>query len=119
MHVQATLKELIIRTLDVVTIVVPPALPAAITTGTIYAQTRLKNKGIFCISPPRINVSGKLSIFCFDKVRWESFYCTACCEFAGHFFSLSFLVIYVIFIDLYSMFTITGYWKFALFSIEE
>uniref|UniRef100_H2SUA6 ATPase cation transporting 13A2 n=1 Tax=Takifugu rubripes TaxID=31033 RepID=H2SUA6_TAKRU len=58
---------LIIRSLDVVTIVVPPALPAAITTGTIYAQNRLKNKGIFCISPPRINVSGKLSIFCFDK----------------------------------------------------
>uniref|UniRef100_A0A674P4G6 ATPase cation transporting 13A2 n=1 Tax=Takifugu rubripes TaxID=31033 RepID=A0A674P4G6_TAKRU len=64
---RATLKELIIRSLDVVTIVVPPALPAAITTGTIYAQNRLKNKGIFCISPPRINVSGKLSIFCFDK----------------------------------------------------
>uniref|UniRef100_H2SUA3 ATPase cation transporting 13A2 n=1 Tax=Takifugu rubripes TaxID=31033 RepID=H2SUA3_TAKRU len=60
-------RELIIRSLDVVTIVVPPALPAAITTGTIYAQNRLKNKGIFCISPPRINVSGKLSIFCFDK----------------------------------------------------
>uniref|UniRef100_A0A674P855 ATPase cation transporting 13A2 n=1 Tax=Takifugu rubripes TaxID=31033 RepID=A0A674P855_TAKRU len=70
---RATLKELIIRSLDVVTIVVPPALPAAITTGTIYAQNRLKNKGIFCISPPRINVSGKLSIFCFDKVRWEKF----------------------------------------------
>lgn len=117
MHVQATLRELIIRTLDVVTIVVPPALPAAMTTGTIYAQTRLKNKGIFCISPPRINVSGKLSIFCFDKVRWESFYCTACCEFAGHFFFLTFLVIYVIFIDLYSVCTITGFLSGNLFSL--
>ncbi|CAG01724.1 unnamed protein product, partial [Tetraodon nigroviridis] len=64
---RASLKELIIRALDVVTIVVPPALPAAMTTGTIYAQGRLKKQGIFCISPPRINVSGKLSAFCFDK----------------------------------------------------
>uniref|UniRef100_A0A665X149 Uncharacterized protein n=1 Tax=Echeneis naucrates TaxID=173247 RepID=A0A665X149_ECHNA len=59
--------ELVIRSLDIVTIAVPPALPAAITTGTIYAQRRLKKKGIFCISPPRINVSGKVSLFCFDK----------------------------------------------------
>ncbi|XP_012717411.2 cation-transporting ATPase 13A2 isoform X1 [Fundulus heteroclitus] len=59
--------QLIIRSLDVVTIAVPPALPAAITTGTIYAQSRLKKRGIFCISPPRINVCGKVSVFCFDK----------------------------------------------------
>ncbi|KAL2103581.1 hypothetical protein ACEWY4_000449 [Coilia grayii] len=59
--------QLLIRSLDIVTIIVPPALPAAITTGTIYAQRRLKKQGIFCISPPRINVSGKVSLFCFDK----------------------------------------------------
>ncbi|XP_040008147.1 cation-transporting ATPase 13A2 isoform X2 [Xiphias gladius] len=63
----ATWGELVIRSLDIVTIAVPPALPAAITTGTIYAQRRLKSQGIFCISPPRINVCGKVSIFCFDK----------------------------------------------------
>lgn len=68
-RVKATWKALIIRTLDVVTIAVPAALPAAITTGTIYAQSRLKRNGIFCISPPRINISGKVSVFCFDKVR--------------------------------------------------
>ncbi|XP_067382763.1 cation-transporting ATPase 13A2 isoform X1 [Channa argus] len=62
-----TWAELVIRSLDIITIAVPPALPAAITTGTIYAQRRLKNQGIFCISPPRINVCGKVSIFCFDK----------------------------------------------------
>ncbi|KAJ8016642.1 hypothetical protein DPEC_G00009360 [Dallia pectoralis] len=59
--------ELLIRALDIVTIVVPPALPAAITTGTIYAQRRLKRDGIYCISPPRINICGKVSLFCFDK----------------------------------------------------
>ncbi|TNN25653.1 putative cation-transporting ATPase 13A2 [Liparis tanakae] len=59
--------SLVIRSLDIVTIAVPPALPAAITTGTIYAQRRLKRQGIFCISPPRINICGKVSVFCFDK----------------------------------------------------
>ncbi|XP_074537397.1 polyamine-transporting ATPase 13A2 [Halichoeres trimaculatus] len=59
--------ELVIRSLDIVTIAVPPALPAAITTGTIYAQHRLKRQGVFCISPPRINICGKVSLFCFDK----------------------------------------------------
>uniref|UniRef100_A0A8C6PAC1 ATPase cation transporting 13A2 n=1 Tax=Nothobranchius furzeri TaxID=105023 RepID=A0A8C6PAC1_NOTFU len=59
--------NVIVRSLDIVTIVVPPALPAAITAGTIYAQRRLKHRGIFCISPPRINVCGKVSVFCFDK----------------------------------------------------
>ncbi|XP_062871022.1 cation-transporting ATPase 13A2 [Trichomycterus rosablanca] len=63
----STLVEVIIRALDIVTIVVPPALPAALTTGTLYAQRRLKNHGVFCISPPRINVCGKISLFCFDK----------------------------------------------------
>lgn len=28
---------------------------------------RLKKKSIFCISPPKINVSGKVNIMCFDK----------------------------------------------------
>ncbi|XP_072011383.1 polyamine-transporting ATPase 13A2 isoform X2 [Engystomops pustulosus] len=59
--------QIIIRALDVITIIVPPALPAAMTVGTIYAQSRLKKKGIFCISPPRINVSGKIKMMCFDK----------------------------------------------------
>uniref|UniRef100_A0A1A8FPM2 ATPase type 13A2 n=2 Tax=Nothobranchius korthausae TaxID=1143690 RepID=A0A1A8FPM2_9TELE len=59
--------QLVVRSLDIVTIVVPPALPAAITAGTVYAQRRLKHRGIFCISPPRINVCGKVSVFCFDK----------------------------------------------------
>ncbi|XP_070695999.1 polyamine-transporting ATPase 13A2 [Pempheris klunzingeri] len=63
----ATWLELVIRSLDIVTIAVPPALPAAITTGTFYAQRRLKRQGVFCISPPRINICGKVSLFCFDK----------------------------------------------------
>ncbi|XP_065319857.1 polyamine-transporting ATPase 13A3-like isoform X2 [Gordionus sp. m RMFG-2023] len=64
---KATISKLIMRTLDVVTIVVPPSLPAAMTVGTVYSQNRLKKSSIFCISPPRINVCGKIDLACFDK----------------------------------------------------
>lgn len=37
------------------------------TVGSIYAQNRLKKRGIFCISPPRINLCGKIRLVCFDK----------------------------------------------------
>ena len=36
-----------------ITTVVPPALPAALTVGTVYALARLRRKNIFCISPQR------------------------------------------------------------------
>lgn len=62
-----SLKETIIRALDIVTIAVPPALPAAMTVATVYAQNRLKRANIFCISPHRINVGGKLKLVCLDK----------------------------------------------------
>uniref|UniRef100_A0A452GX48 Uncharacterized protein n=1 Tax=Gopherus agassizii TaxID=38772 RepID=A0A452GX48_9SAUR len=69
---QVPLQQIIIRALDVITVIVPPALPAAMTVGTIYAQNRLKQHGIFCISPPRINLCGKIRLVCFDKVREEA-----------------------------------------------
>ncbi|XP_052083585.1 polyamine-transporting ATPase 13A3-like, partial [Mytilus californianus] len=59
--------KIILRALDIITVIVPPALPAAMTIGTVYAQNRLKKTGIFCISPPRINFCGRLDLFCFDK----------------------------------------------------
>lgn len=55
------------RSLDLITITVPPALPAAMTVGTIISLNRLKRKKIYCISPARINVSGRVSIMVFDK----------------------------------------------------
>lgn len=58
---------IIVRALDLITIVVPPALPATLTIGTNFALSRLKGKQIFCISPQRVNVGGKLDIMCFDK----------------------------------------------------
>ncbi|XP_037693964.1 probable cation-transporting ATPase 13A3 isoform X2 [Choloepus didactylus] len=58
---------IIIKSLDIITITVPPALPAAMTAGIVYAQRRLKKIGIFCISPQRINICGQLNLVCFDK----------------------------------------------------
>ncbi|XP_053315141.1 polyamine-transporting ATPase 13A3 isoform X2 [Spea bombifrons] len=58
---------IVIESLDIITITVPPALPAAMTAGIVYAQRRLRKLGIFCISPQRINICGQLNLICFDK----------------------------------------------------
>ena len=59
--------DIIDRSLDLITITVPPALPAAMTVGTAFAISRLKKRKIFCISPPRVNVSGRVNLMVFDK----------------------------------------------------
>ncbi|KAF9227264.1 hypothetical protein BS17DRAFT_775209 [Gyrodon lividus] len=58
---------ILIRALDLITIVVPPALPATLSIGTSFAISRLRKLGIFCISPTRVNVGGKINVCCFDK----------------------------------------------------
>ncbi|KAJ8660316.1 hypothetical protein O0I10_003773 [Lichtheimia ornata] len=58
---------MVLRALDLITIVVPPALPATMSIGTSFAIGRLKKLGIFCISPPRVNIGGKVDCMCFDK----------------------------------------------------
>ncbi|XHG00469.1 hypothetical protein AWENTII_003921, partial [Aspergillus wentii] len=60
-------RTIVVRALDLITIVVPPALPATLTIGTNFALSRLKKHKIFCISPQKVNVGGKLDIVCFDK----------------------------------------------------
>jgi cation-transporting ATPase 13A3/4/5 len=63
----ATLDVIVVRALDLVTITVPPALPVAMTIGTAFAISRLKTQDIYCISPSRVNVSGRIDTMCFDK----------------------------------------------------
>ncbi|KAJ7594428.1 P-type ATPase [Mycena floridula] len=58
---------ILIRGLDLITVVVPPALPATLSIGTSFAIGRLRRLGIYCISPSRINISGKVNVCCFDK----------------------------------------------------
>ncbi|XP_011495006.1 PREDICTED: probable cation-transporting ATPase 13A3 [Ceratosolen solmsi marchali] len=56
-----------LEALDLITIVVPPALPAAMTVGRLVAQNRLEKHKIYCTSPRAINVSGSIDCVCFDK----------------------------------------------------
>lgn len=60
-------QTIMVRALDLITVVVPPALPATMSIGTSFAISRLRKKGIFCISPTRVNVGGKINVVCFDK----------------------------------------------------
>lgn len=53
---QVPVGQIIIRALDLITVIVPPALPAAMTVGSIYAQNRLKKRDIFCI---RLDLQGQ------------------------------------------------------------
>ncbi|XP_057317780.1 polyamine-transporting ATPase 13A3-like [Hydractinia symbiolongicarpus] len=55
------------KSLDVFTIAVPPALPACMSIGLMYALHRLRKKRIYCIDPARVNVCGKVKMFVFDK----------------------------------------------------
>ena len=52
--------EIIKRTLDIFIICIPPALPGALTACLAYAQSRLKEKNIYCICPSSINICGTL-----------------------------------------------------------
>lgn len=63
----ASASQIMLDALDLITIAVPPALPAAMTVGIAYAQSRLKKNDIYCISPRSINISGCLNCICFDK----------------------------------------------------
>ncbi len=64
---QSPASDIIKRSLDIITIAVPPALPGALTAGLIYSQKRLGTKKIYCISPRTINICGTLNTFVFDK----------------------------------------------------
>uniref|UniRef100_A0A0K0EAT2 Cation-transporting ATPase n=1 Tax=Strongyloides stercoralis TaxID=6248 RepID=A0A0K0EAT2_STRER len=59
--------KIIIRSLDIITVVVPPALPAAMTIGMISAAQRLKKSKIHCIAQETINTCGMITCCCFDK----------------------------------------------------
>lgn len=64
---QVPVSDILLKALDLVTIIIPPALPMAMTIGVIFAQSRLKKSSIYCISPRSINISGCINCVCFDK----------------------------------------------------
>jgi magnesium-transporting ATPase (P-type) len=46
---QASIGTIILRRLDIITVVVPPALPAAMTAGTTYSQSSSRIRRTICI----------------------------------------------------------------------
>ena len=60
-------RTLVIRVLDMITITVPPALPACMSVGIAFAINRLRKKRIYCIVPNRVNVAGRIDMMVFDK----------------------------------------------------
>ena len=67
-RLQSSVKYIVTRSLDLFTIVVPPAIHTVMSIGTIFAMRRLKERNqIYCISPPRINVASRIDLICFDK----------------------------------------------------
>lgn len=58
---------IVVDSLDLITIAVPPALPLVLSSGVGIALQRLLKRGIFCIDAQRINLCGQLSCYCFDK----------------------------------------------------
>jgi cation-transporting ATPase 13A2 len=61
------LREIIFRSFDIITITVPPALPACISIGISKALSSLKKKNIKCIDREKINNAGRINHICFDK----------------------------------------------------
>eukprot|EP00884_Botryococcus_braunii_P008422 jgi/Botrbrau1/17581/Bobra.0166s0023.1 len=51
----------------IVSQILSPMLPVALTMGFMNAMQRLKERGINCLNPKRIAISGKIRVFCFDK----------------------------------------------------
>ncbi|GFQ95273.1 probable cation-transporting ATPase 13A3 [Trichonephila clavata] len=66
-QLQAYTKDIIIIVVDVLTFLVPPVLPAVLTSINAHAQRRLRKHGIYCLNSRYINFCGGLDVVCFDK----------------------------------------------------
>ncbi len=62
------MKEILLNSLDILTFVVPPILPAALTANNAFAQKRLQKEGIYCLHSKHICLCGGIDIVAFDKV---------------------------------------------------
>ena len=60
---------MLLNSLDILTFVVPPILPAALTANNAFAQKRLEKEDIYCLHSKHISLCGGIDICAFDKVR--------------------------------------------------
>jgi cation-transporting P-type ATPase 13A2 len=58
LSLQQSASKVVIRCLDIITIMVPAALPLALTIGVAAALQRLTKKTIFCTAPDHIVSAG-------------------------------------------------------------
>ena len=65
---QGTPHEILLNSLDILTFVVPPILPAALTSNNAFAQKRLEKLGIYCLHSKHIPLCGGIDVCAFDKV---------------------------------------------------
>jgi magnesium-transporting ATPase (P-type) len=65
--ISSPVSVMLLRALDLATIVVPPSLPLAMSIGTSFSILCLKAYRIYCIAPSRINLAGRVKLMCFDK----------------------------------------------------
>ena len=56
-----------LRALEVLTIIIPPALPTALAAGISLSISRLKEKNISCVKTDKVNVAGIINVCAFDK----------------------------------------------------
>ncbi|KAF7234798.1 hypothetical protein EG68_11466 [Paragonimus skrjabini miyazakii] len=67
------MQQIILRALDLITILIPPALPVAVTIALVFAQRCLRNHDTYCINPSAINVCSVINLACSDKVNPSRF----------------------------------------------
>jgi hypothetical protein len=66
---QVPLRHAIIESLDLLTIAVPPALPATVTFGLACAMARLSLVRVLCVRASAVPRASLTDVVCFDKVR--------------------------------------------------
>ena len=59
---------MLLNSLDILTFVVPPILPAALTANNAFAQKRLEKEDVYCLHSKHIPLCGGIDICAFDKV---------------------------------------------------
>ena len=68
--------ETLLNSLDILTFVVPPILPAALTANNWFAQKRLEKQDIFCLHSKHISLCGGIDVCAFDKVSFVRVPCS-------------------------------------------
>lgn len=62
-----SLLDILLKGGDLISTMVPPALPVCLGIGVYYTLLHLKRVKIYCIDRERVNLLGQINVVCFDK----------------------------------------------------